>query len=278
MNAQLLDTAHNHWHAELQLQFVAGAGRTVLASRKHVGPLVVQRPFYPEGEVCHVYIVHPPGGVVGGDHLHLDVQVEQHAHALITTPAATKFYRSAQHKQALVQQQLSIKRGMLEWLPQETIYFDQSVVRTRTRVNLDSHSRFIGWELSCYGRRACDERFEHGHIHQSFELWCDDQPLLLDRLRIEGGSLMQQAAWGLANMSALGTLLAYPAKPDDVGAVRECGVDASQLSCTLVDGVLVCRCLSVDGMQLKQQLLKVWQCLRPRIVEREVLLPRIWAT
>jgi urease accessory protein len=278
MNAQLLNAVSAHWHAELQLQFIASADRTVLASRRHVGPLVVQRPFYPEGGACHVYIVHPPGGVVGGDHLHLDVQVEKGAHALITTPAATKFYRSSQQKQAVVQQELSITQGALEWLPQEAIYFDQSVVRTRTRVNLDSSSRFIGWELSCYGRRACEEQFDDGHIHQAFELWRDEQPLLLDRLQIMGGSLMQQASWGLSGMSALGTLLAYPANGDDVTAVRECGVDALQLSCTLVDEVLVCRCLSVDGLQLKQQLLKVWQCLRPRIIGRDARLPRIWAT
>ena len=89
---------------------------------------------------------------------------------------------------------------------------------------------------------------------------------------------MQQAAWGLSGRSALGNLLAYPATADDVMAVRECGVDPSQLSCTLVDGVLVCRCLSVDGLQLKQQLLKVWQCLRPRVIRRDAVLPRIWAT
>jgi len=277
MNAQLHHTESPHWRAELQLQFAAVAGRTVLASRQHVGPLVVQRPFYPEGDVCHVYIVHPPGGVVGGDHLHLDARVDPGAHALITTPAATKFYRS-QQRQAVVQQQLSVKQGVLEWLPQESIYFDQSMVRTRTRVSLDGPSRFIGWELSCYGRRACEETFDDGHIRQSFELWRDQQPLLLDRLQIAGGSVMQQAAWGLSGMSALGTLFAYPASASDVVAVRECGVEASQLSCTLVDGVLVCRCLTVDGMQLKQQLLKVWQCLRPRIVGRDATLPRIWAT
>ena len=278
MNAQLFDTASGHWHAELQLQFIASAGRTVLASRKHVGPLVVQRPFYPEGDVCHVYVVHPPGGVVGGDHLHLYARVEEGAHALVTTPAATKFYRSSQLKRALVQQQLSIRRGVLEWLPQEAIYFNHSMVRTRTRVELNADSRFIGWELSCYGRRACNEQFDSGLIHQSFELWRDGQPLLLDRLQISGGSEMQQATWGLAGMSALGTLLAYPANANDVSAVRECGVDVSQLSCTLGDRVLVCRCMSIDGMHLKQQLLKVWQCLRPRIVDREAILPRIWAT
>ena len=277
MNSPLLQKDPSQWHAELQLQFAARAGRTVLASRQHHGPLLVQRPFYPEGDVCHVYLVHPPGGVVGGDHLQLQARVERDAHALITTPAATKFYRAAQQRQAVVQQQLSLQHATLEWLPQEAIYFDHAVVRTATRVNLDAHSRLL-LELSCYGRLACEEPFNHGHIHQAFELWRDDQPVLLDRLHIAGDSLMQQAPWGLAGMSALGTLLVYPARVDDVIAVRDCGVDAAQLSCTLVDEVLVCRCLSMDGLQLKQQLLKVWQCLRPRVIQREAVLPRIWAT
>jgi len=278
MNSPLLQIDHAHWHAELQLQFAARAGRTVLAARKHTGPLLVQRPFYPEGEVCHVYIVHPPGGVVGGDQLHLNVQVEPGAHALITTPAATKFYRAVAGRQAVLQQQLSLHQAALEWLPQEAIYFDHATVRTTTRVDIDAQSRFIGWELACYGRLACNEAFNHGHVHQSFELWRDQQPLLLDRLRVDGGSTMQTAAWGLHGMTALGTLLAYPATTADVEAVRACEIDATQISCTLVDGVLVCRCLCMDGATLKQLLLKVWQCLRPRVMRRDAVLPRIWAT
>src|SRR5205085_6360717 len=87
------------WQAELRLRFNCDApgplrpGRTRLVERQHRGPLVVQRPFYPEGDPCHVYLVHPPGGVVGGDALRIDATVDPGAHALITTPAATKFYR-----------------------------------------------------------------------------------------------------------------------------------------------------------------------------------------
>src|SRR5689334_13378367 len=82
------------WEASLDLEFAARGARTILARRASVGPLVVQRPFYPEGGVAHVYLVHPPGGVVGGDQLRLRVVAEEGAHALLTTPAATKFYRS----------------------------------------------------------------------------------------------------------------------------------------------------------------------------------------
>jgi len=267
-----------NWRAELRLRFAARGQRTVLATREHVGPLLVQRPFYPEGDVCHVYLVHPPGGIVGGDHLRLQAQVDTQAHALITTPAATKFYRAAPGRQAVVQQHLKLQQASLEWLPQEAIFFNQASVRTLTRIELDADSRFIGWELACYGRRAGNEPFAAGDIHQALELWRDGKPLLLDHLHITGGGEMQTAAWGLNGMTALGSLLAFPATESDVSAVRGCGIDERLLSCSLVDAVLLCRCLCIDGAELKQQLLRVWQCLRPRVMQRNAVLPRIWAT
>src|SRR5688572_31489418 len=110
---------HSSWHARLELGFRNAGARTVLAHRRHVGPLVVQRPFYPEGGTCHVYLVHPPGGLVGGDQVALAVEVQPHAHALITTPAATRFYRAGPHPAARLQQELRVHDGALEWLPQE---------------------------------------------------------------------------------------------------------------------------------------------------------------
>ena len=176
------------WCAELQLGFKRDHARTVLAHRKHVGPLVVQRPFYPEGDVCHVYLVHPPGGIVGGDRLHLNVTVGANAHALITTPAATKFYRAAPGKHALLRQELQVTGGTLEWLPQETILFREADASMATVARIDSRSRFFGWELTCYGRPASSELFNAGRARQHFELWIDDRPTLLDHLRIDGAA------------------------------------------------------------------------------------------
>jgi len=279
MNAKLAPTitTQSNWHAELQLGFAYESERTVLRHRKHIGPLVVQRPFYPEGPVCHVYVVHPPGGIAGGDHLQLHAQLQASTHALLTTPAATKFYRAAPGRVSLLQQHLQVQAATLEWLPQETIYFNQAQARSTTRIDLDAAARFIGWELNCYGRIAGDEPFIAGDVRQGLELWLNGKPLLLDHLHIAGSASMQRAAWGLHGKCALGTLLAYPATNDDVQAVRDLQLDES-LSVTLVDGVLVCRCLSGDGALLKRNLLQVWQCLRPRIVGREAVLPRIWAT
>src|SRR5262245_22778216 len=110
------------WVASLDLEFAARGARTILARRASVGPLVVQRPFYPEGDVAHVYLVHPPGGVVGGDQLQLNVLAKQGAHALLTTPAATKFYRS-DGRIARQRQDIIVDAASIEWLPQETIVF-----------------------------------------------------------------------------------------------------------------------------------------------------------
>jgi len=262
------------WRAELELRFARSGDRTALVHRKHIGPLVVQRPFYPEGDVCHVYLVHPPGGIVGGDRLRLSVDVDSNAHALITTPAATKFYRTAQGLQAKLHQELRVTGGTCEWLPQETILFREAAATMSTIARIDSQSRFIGWELTAYGRPASEELFDAGVVRQNFELWIDGQPTLLDHLRIDGATQTMKSPWGLGGCTVLGTLLAYPATSDDLEAARE----LDGLACTLVDGVLSCRILGTEGDDAKQRFVKLWQTLRPRVIGREAHLPRIWAT
>jgi urease accessory protein len=106
------------WQARLELGLAQWAGRTVLAHKRHFGPLTVQRPFYPEGGPCHIYLLHPPGGVVGGDRLEIAVEVGEGAHALITTPGATKFYRSAGPRAHQIQHLSVAGGGVLEWFPQ----------------------------------------------------------------------------------------------------------------------------------------------------------------
>lgn len=278
MTLPLPDTTPT-WRAELQLRFARQGERTVLAERKHVGPLVVQRPFYPEGhDTCHVYLIHPPGGIAGGDRLLLNATLAPGTHVVLTTPAATKFYRALPGRRATLTQQLTVQQAVLEWLPQETIYFNQSSVRTLTRIQADTGSRVLAWEVNCYGRRAGNEPFVSGDIRQGLELWINDRPVLLDHLRVNGGHVMQQAAWGLHGKTALGSLLAYPATVQEVQAVRDLGLDDNSLSCTLIDGALLCRCLCEDGAMARQLLQRVWQVLRPRIVQSEAVPPRIWAT
>jgi urease accessory protein len=267
------------WHARLELGFQAIGARTVLARRRHVGPLVVQRPFYPEAGTCHVYLVHPPGGIVGGDALELSVEVGPQAHALLTTPAATRFYRAGPHPRARLTQDLEVRDGALEWLPQETIVFDGARARTITRVQLaGSAPRFLGWEIACLGRPENAECFAAGELHQDFLLYRDGAPLLLDRLRLTGGAAALDAPWGLGAAQAMGTLLMYPARGIDLAPLRALASDGVRHALSIVDDVLVCRALAAQAEALKRLFATLWLQLRPGLVGREAVPPRIWAT
>lgn len=266
------------WRARLDLCFGVRAGRTVPTARSHHGPLRVQKPFHPEGGVCHTYILHPPGGVVGGDRLDIGIDVDTAAHALVTTPASTKFYRSAG---AWAEQQQTLRvagDATLEWLPQDTILFDASRVHLGTRVELEHGARFVGWEIICLGRPAAGEGFDHGHCRQRFELWRAGQPLMIERSRFQGGTAALQQPWGLDGHTVSGTLVATPAGRSELDAVRAGTVTGSGLTATLIGDVLICRYRGDQGGEARQLFADAWAALRPNVVGRVACAPRIWNT
>ena len=268
------------WQARLALKFEAGASRTTLVEREHVGPLLVQRAFYPEGEPCHVYIIHPPGGVASGDELTLEVEAGTGAHALLTTPAAGKFYRRGPAGNAVVRQTLRVNDGVLEWLPQENIFYPDAAVALQTVVQLLAAGRFIGWEIGCLGLPASAQDLSRGVLRLRFELWRGAQPLLLERLNIEHDALLARA--GLGGHVAFGTALACPAGERELERTRAAMTHADcaelLLACTLIDGVLVCRATARRTDRLKQAFTRWWQAVRPSMLAREAVAPRIWST
>lgn len=272
--------ARGSWEASLELVFESRAQGTVLSRRAHRGPLLVQRPFYPEGGLCHVYLLHPPAGIVGGDRLTLDVTVERGAQALLTTPAATKFYRS-DGRVGAVDQRLRVHEGAtLEWLPQENIVFDAARARVGTIVDLVNGARFIGWDTTCLGRPATGERFESGLWQQQWRLRLEGAPLLSERLDLDGG-MMHWARVGLRDCHTLASLYAYPCTDAALEAARA-GVEAidsdQYAGVTLCDGLLVCRVLSQDNEHAQRLLRQLWRALRAMVIGRDACPPRIWKT
>ena len=268
------------WRAGLDLVFEARAGRAVLARRAHHGPLRVQRPFYPEGDdLCHVYLLHPPGGVVGGDELLIDVELRANANALLTTPAAGKFYRSG-GAVARQRQTLRVAAGAaLEWLPQESIVYDGARAELSTRVELAREARFIGWEILCLGRPGSGEVFRRGGLCQRFELWREGVPLYIERARYEENAAVLDAPWGLAGRSVSGTLLCVTEAGEGIESVRAAVRPAAGLfGVTQIDGVLVCRYLGDHAEEARQCFETAWSVLRPGYLRRPACAPRIWAT
>lgn len=267
------------WLARLQLVFERRLQRTVIARREHTGPLTIQRPFYPEQDVCHAYVLHPPGGVVGGDELQLAVKAQAQAHALITTPASAKFYRSAGE---LARQTIELEvanDAVLEHLPQDTILFNACKVNTTTRVTLAKTARFAGWEILCLGRPASGEGFHHGECRQAYEVYRDNRPLLIERTSLSGDSPLQSARWGLAEYPVTGTFLVSNANTELLSAAREIAAEDDALfGTTLIGEMLVCRYLGRQGLQARDYFARVWRAIRPGWIGRAVCRPRIWDT
>lgn len=273
------DTVLNQgWQANLCLGFEQRSTKTVLASRSQRGPLAVQRPFYPEAGVCHAYILHPPGGVVGGDQLRMQFQIAPHAHALLTTPGATKFYRSA-GMQAQQHQHFHITDGCLEWLPQENIFFPGANTALYSTIHLDVTAQYLGWEIHCLGLPSIGEPFAYGKTLFKTTVYRAGKPLLLDRLLIASKADLHTAA-GLRDQAVMATLLATPATAELLEVVHPHCHDLANGSAgvTLFNGMLVVRYLGNSTAQAQGLFRQLWQIIRPLVLGRPAIPPRIWNT
>ncbi|EXJ11038.1 urease accessory protein UreD [Nitrincola nitratireducens] len=267
------------WKARIELTYAHRYAKTRLVRCQRQGPLSVQRAFYPENDVCHTYLLHPPGGVVGSDQLDVHVQVEEKAHTLITTPGATKFYRSG-GRLATYRQHLHLAAGAcLEWFPQENIFFPDSQVRMSTQINLHPDSRFIGWEIMCLGRPVIHERFTQGQLMASTQLLVDGAPLLIEHLLSEGDS-QQSSLAGMHGYPMQATMLLYPASEALLSSVQALMQNETHLisAVTLLDSLLVVRVLGHQTEALMALLTRVWSEVRPDIIGKPACIPRIWAT
>jgi len=266
------------WHASLRLRFANDGGVTRLLGRSHSGPLRVQKPLYPEGgAICHAIVVHPPGGVVGGDTLDIEADIGDGAHALLTTPGAGKWYRANGRRS---HQGVRLSAGAdaaLEWLPQETILFDGADVTLEHSVELAAGARYIGLEIICLGRRASGERFNTGALRLRSQIRSAGKLVWWEQGVIGAGSAAMQGITGMRGASVCATLVAVgPVVPPDLLA-RIRGVNGA-IAASQVKSVLVARLLGQDSETARQAMTAAWQMLRPHLLGREAPVPRIWRT
>ena len=268
------------WEARLRLGFTPHGSRTAVRTLERLGPLCIQRPFYPEGDVCHVYVLHPPGGLVGGDRHALSIDVHRGAAALVTTPASTKVYRTV-GPPCLVTQKLRVHAaGQLEWLPLDTILFGGSRLSVRTEVYLDPRAHFVGWEVTSLGRPRSGDAYRSGGLDQRTMLHVQGAPRLLEHQRWCAGDDGLRAPWGLGGATALGTFYAYPAAAEALQRARTWADNANPWTAgaTLLDDLLVARALGSNAVAIREGLLALWSILRSLVIGRSPCPPRVWAT
>ena len=275
-------SAHSAWQAQLRLGFALHDGVSRLVERAHSGPLRVQKPLYPEGgAVCHAIIIHPPGGVVGGDQLAVDATVGEGAHALLTSPGAAKWYRANGHVSG---QHIVLRAGSgaaIEWLPQESIFFDQACVRLRHEVELAPDASYIGCDIVCLGRSASGEVFNTGSISQQVQIRRGGKLLWWEQGVLAAGGALMASPLGLAGHTVCATLIAVgaPVPAAVLAAVRGIAVPAgAAFGATHMKSLVVVRLLCGDSEAARRVMLAAWQLLRPAMLGRDAVVPRIWNT
>ena len=275
--------ARHSWHGRLDIAFARVDERTVLERRCVQMPLALQRPFYPEGPaVCHVLMLHPPGGMVGGDRLDIDIELDASASALVSTPSAAKWYRGLRPAYQSVQHRLATD-AHFEWLPQETIVFNGADVHQRCRVELAAGASWLGWEITRFGRSARGETFDHGAWRMDTEVWREGSPLWIDRQRLDGGSRMLTSGYGLGGAPVIGTLawVGKPVTSEVVDAARaqwEMAQREGEIGVTRLEEGLLCRYRGSSSAAARTWFTAVWGLLRAFDNRRAASAPRIWST
>ena len=197
------------WDAQLNVSLDDRSGETLVTKVSHQGPLRIQKPFYQSDGSCHVYLLHPPGGMAGGDRLSIRIESEGSAQTLLTTPSAGKFYRCID---GLKQQQRvhihAAGDSRIEWVPQENIFFCGANAELELEICLERDSTFLGWDIQCLGRHASGESFSNGHVIQRVRLFRSEKLIHRERIELIPASPMMRAGWGFGDNHIFGTLIA----------------------------------------------------------------------
>jgi urease accessory protein len=276
-----LSHASTGWRASLELGFERRGERTVLATRRHDGPLVVQKALHPEGDApCHAIVVHPPAGIAGGDELAIDVRAGPGAQALLTTPGAGKWYRSAG---PWARQRVALHAGRgaaLEWLPQETIVFDGARADISLEADLEAEARLVAWDIVCLGRTGSGEGFGAGRCRLHTKIVQGGQLAWWESARLDPRSRVALSPAGLAGRPVFATLIVAAPAIDDawLAAARAIAPEEGAAGITRLPGLLLARYRGDSTETARRFCIAIWKCLRTPVLGREPVEPRIWQT
>ena len=268
------------WQGEIELEFVQSPDNFTILTRSYaIAPLKVQRPFYPEADVCQTVLLHSAGGMVGGDRLSYKIDLSPNSRALITTAAATKIYRS---QGEISHQQIQIDIGAnacLEWLPQETIIFNQAKYQQDIRVNLAPGATFCAWDLVRLGRSASQETFTQGYWQNVLEVWRAGKPLWIDRQKLIGEQWTSIQAANSQPILGLFVVIGHPVTAEMIDQARSLAPKSSQgleSGVTAVKSGIICRYRGSDRQAAQQWFIALWGLMRQQYLDRGVCIPRVW--
>jgi urease accessory protein len=227
----------------------------------------------PEGDRLDAVLINTGGGICCGDCFDVRVDVGAGAQTVMATPAAEKVYRS-DGAAADVSVALSLTSGAeIEWLPQETILFDEARLRRRLSVELSGGAKALLFEAMVFGRSASGEAMRHGLLNDAWRIRRDGRLVYADTLRLSGpvASLLDRPALGGGARAVATCLYAAADAESRIEEARAllagCG---SQCGASTWNGVLVVRFLAASSSELRLDAVRFLESFRGRP------LPRVW--
>jgi urease accessory protein len=273
-NAEIIPL-HRWADGAAEVSFFRSAGETRLKHLYQSDPCRVLFPRQTEGAAKEAVIVTTSGGIVGGDRLRFDIEAEAGSVASVTTQAAEKVYRSA-GADSEIDVSVRVRDGaLLEWMPQETILFDGARLRRHTRIDVAGTGRILAGEIVVFGRRARDEAFTYGLLHDDWRLSCDGRLVWADALHLSA-----DIADGIANRHAFdgaaAVATAIYCAPDAAGSLETARRLAGSGGASCVDDVLVVRLVHADAAALRAEFTYFWKRFRHEAAGLPAVLPRVW--
>lgn len=278
-----------HWAATLALAFSCQpSGRSALTHNAHTGPLLVQKSLYPEGPtICHATILHPPSGIAGGDELSIDVTVHEAAHAVLTTPGATRWYK-ANGKPASQTVTLRVDAdARLDWLPLENLIFEQADASNDTHIHLAAGAYAFGWDCHQLGSVVAQGHWQAGKIALHSTLHYDGKLVWTEAGQIDAQHPIRHRSAGLAHFPIMATVWSVgPAiAAQEIEQLTErlpwtdkLRAGASQISLDASTSLILVRLLGTHAEAVRQLMITCWQHLRPLHLGIAASPLRLWRT
>ena len=278
-----LDPIRSPWRGQLDLTYAHQNGETRPIYVNTQAPLRVQRPHYPEGRmICYSTVVHTAGGMVGGDELVQNIHLQPQSQALITTPAATKVYRSIGpicHQSTTIQLD---SESYLEWFPQETIVFNAAKYHQQLRINLEPGAVALLWDITRFGRTARGECFDVGDWRSDVEVWQGSRPLLIDRQWLPGSVQILQSSHGLNGMPVVGTFALVGCDASEElflkmqNTLQQSDTPVNHVGLTRGLKGVICRYRGHSSQEARRSFVALWQAIRQFRDGKVPPLPRLW--
>jgi len=227
-------------------------------------------------------VVTTSGGLVGGDRLDIEISAGAQTSSRMMPQAAEKIYRSIGSNTSIHVALHAAEDSWLEWLPQETILFDQSRLRRRTTVRLQSNARALCGEMLVFGRTAMGESMQQGLLRDAWEVYRNERLIWADALQLDeklDSIFASPGGFGGARAAACAIYAALDAAEQEAFArelIAACDASELHVAVSRIGEVLVVRWLGQNSRVLRHAYGQFWAAFRHQLTGLPPIMPRLW--